>query len=504
MQRSTESLQQLKLFALSERVKIGDECLSYHNGDTSKDIVLLGALKSVFDICSQEIIHHLFCRDLVCERIAAIEKRMKDPQGQKESSVVFGLDIPRPFTPKHVPSIPPRQEDSVVIVEGSTVHSMSNRTKVVDEGASDDEYWGTMDDITMDEPVLASSSTATPSSDHNKSSSLDTIDGSSPFSSEVSEKLRTVFKLANFRRNQLGAITATLEGRDVFVLMPTGGGKSLCYQLPAICTTGKTQGVTVVISPLRALMKDQVDSLRNKNIDALLSNAESNGGEDWQQLVVSNRKPSLWYLTPEKLRDSQKARQILERLYRENKLARFVVDEAHCISTWGQDFRDAVRFFMSPCIYTHPFFLPQYAELGSLRELYSSVPIMALTATANKRTQADIVTQLGLQPDHAVFSQSFNRTNLRYTVRRKKGNVTNEIATILEKYPNQSGIIYCHSRNSCEKLAQRLREKGFAASHFHAGMPEREKGPTVRDWQMGKSIIVATVWSSAMFRCFIC
>ncbi|KDR81394.1 hypothetical protein GALMADRAFT_60334 [Galerina marginata CBS 339.88] len=287
--------------------------------------------------------------------------------------------------------------------------------------------------------------------------------------------LRKVFNLTTFRTNQLEAITGALEGRDVFVLMPTGGGKSLCFQLPAICMSGKTKGVSVVVSPLLALMKDQVDSLVNKQIDALLSNSETTG-EDWQRLVKSDRKPKLWYVTPEKLRDSPKVNEIMSILHRDGQLARFIVDEAHCISTWGQDFRDA------------------YTALGTLRDKYPSVPIMALTATANKRTVADIITQLKLK-DHAFFTQSFNRTNLKYTVQRKKSNGINDIISFIEsRHHGEGGVIYCNSRQTCETVAQNLRDKGLSAAHFHAGMLTQEKDQTVRDWQSGTtSIIVATI-----------
>lgn len=215
---------------------------------------------------------------------------------------------------------------------------------VIEDSCSDDEYWERMEDIAMDEPVVtsASSSATTITSASNTSSSNPLV------FTEVMQKLRDVFKLPSFRRNQLEAITATLEGKDVFVLMPTGGGKSLCYQLPAVCTSGRTQGVTIVVSPLLSLMEDQVDSLHKKHIDALLSNSET-GANDWKNLITSNRKPSLWYLTPEKLSQSSKVAQILDRLYRDNQVARFVVDEAHCISTWGQDFREAV----STCVPLH-------------------------------------------------------------------------------------------------------------------------------------------------------
>jgi superfamily II DNA helicase RecQ len=167
----------------------------------------------------------------------------------------------------------------------------------------------------------------------------------SPYYPEVKWRLRETFGLTAFRKNQLEAIIAAMSGRDVFVLMPTGGGKSLCYQLPAICTIGKTRGVTVVISPLIALMKDQVNSLIRKNVDALLSTSET-FGEDRQRLVLNDKKPNFWYLTPEKLKGSGRVNDILSHLYRTEHLARFVVDEAHCISTWGQDFREAVRGFL--------------------------------------------------------------------------------------------------------------------------------------------------------------
>lgn len=157
--------------------------------------------------------------------------------------------------------------------------------------------------------------------------------------------MKEVFNLDGFRPNQLEAISATMSGKDVFVLMPTGGGKSLCYQVPAICHGGKTDGVTVVISPLIALMIDQVHHLKAKGIDAVLFNSDQGSDssrETRTRLVASGRKPRLLYVTPEKLHHSGDMRNILGKLYQSRMLARFVVDEAHCVSTWGRDFRDAV------------------------------------------------------------------------------------------------------------------------------------------------------------------
>jgi bloom syndrome protein len=164
---------------------------------------------------------------------------------------------------------------------------------------------------------------------------------------EVHRQLQGIFRLKEFRPNQLEAITATLEGRDVFVLMPTGGGKSLCYQLPAVCSTGKTCGVTVVVSPLTALMEDQVSALTSKGIDAFFWSADSLQHEVSAKLFNGDKKPSLLYVTPEKLRASSACQSLLNGLYRGQQLSRFAIDEAHCISTWGQDFRSAVSRFSS-------------------------------------------------------------------------------------------------------------------------------------------------------------
>jgi len=160
--------------------------------------------------------------------------------------------------------------------------------------------------------------------------------------------LRDVFMLTHFRPNQREAVEAALDGKDVFILMPTGGGKSLCYQLPAVCTTGTTRGVTVVISPLIALIKDQVDGLKQKGIDAASVTSSEDSQSTLSRLRRSGRKPQLLYIAPERLHQNDTMKNIITQLYQNGQLARFVIDEAHCISTWGRDFRDAVRICSHP------------------------------------------------------------------------------------------------------------------------------------------------------------
>jgi bloom syndrome protein len=208
--------------------------------------------------------------------------------------------------------------------------------------ASEADYWLGMEDVqNEDEPQRSNPAANSAVQACTPPAATPTKD--SPYYSEIMRQLKNVFGLTEFRPNQLEAITETLAGRDVFVLMPTGGGKSLCYQLPAVCETGKTKGVTVVVSPLLALMKDQVHALVEKNVNVFLWNSEAS----WDEAMHRMRnitKPRLMYITPEKLKESNAAQNILAELYRKKELARFVIDEAHCISTWGQDFRDAVGF----------------------------------------------------------------------------------------------------------------------------------------------------------------
>jgi hypothetical protein len=221
----------------------------------------------------------------------------------------------------------------------------------VDHGpASDDELWNSLDHNIEDENVEAiSPDTDQPTPQFPAVSSLRPPPAETPseasltksdYYPEVVEKLRKVFRLKTFRKNQLAAIISTLDGRDTIVLMPTGGGKSLCYQLPAVCSGGKTRGVTVVVSPLRALMSDQVETLRSRNIDVMmLASMEAQDGNTMHELQSASKKPSLIYITPEKLCSSDRMKVILKDLRSRQQLARFVIDEAHLINTWGRDFR---------------------------------------------------------------------------------------------------------------------------------------------------------------------
>ncbi|KAK8869276.1 ATP-dependent DNA helicase hus2/rqh1 [Apiospora arundinis] len=302
-----------------------------------------------------------------------------------------------------------------------------------------------------------------------------------PWSPEVERALKDRFHMSGFRHNQLEAINATLAGKDAFILMPTGGGKSLCYQLPAVIETGKTRGVTIVVSPLISLMQDQVHHLEALHIRARTFNGECSA-EERREIIAALKGPKpdhyiqLLYVTPEMVRNSSTFNTAVSTLYRGNHLARLVVDEAHCVSQWGHDFR------------------PDYKELGAFRQDFPRVPVMALTATATKNVMVDIKNNLGIDGGEE-FSQSFNRPNLFYEVRRKAKNTIAEIAELINStYQGKSGIVYTLSRKNAETTSQKLKEHGIAAHHYHASIPAEAKSKVQLEWQRGRiKVVVATI-----------
>src|SRR6266480_4413220 len=269
---------------------------------------------------------------------------------------------------------------------------------------------------------------------------------------KIEQALKQYFGHESFRAGQREIIEYALREYDAFVLMPTGGGKSLIYQLPALLMPG----LTVVISPLISLMQDQVDRMRANGIPASFVNSTLSPVERIErERAALNGQLKLLYVAPERL-VSGNFLSFLDQVERTVGLSLLAVDEAHCVSEWGHDFR------------------PEYRQLGQLRIRYPHVPMMALTATATERVRQDILTQLRLHNPHLHIA-SFNRPNLSYEVRQKGPGSYKELVQLLRQQPGASVIIYCQSRKTVESMSDDLNRAGIHALPYHAGLSNEQR-----------------------------
>ncbi|WP_292778905.1 DNA helicase RecQ [Methylophilus sp. UBA6697] len=283
--------------------------------------------------------------------------------------------------------------------------------------------------------------------------------------------LHDVFGYSQFRHQQQAIVEHVIDGRDALVLMPTGGGKSLCYQIPALAR----EGLAIVVSPLIALMQDQVEALQQLGVNAAFLNS-SLSAEDNSRITrqVLSGEIKLLYVAPERLMVGSFL-SLLDEVHQHVGLALFAIDEAHCVSQWGHDFR------------------PEYRQLTVLHERFPQVPRIALTATADAPTRAEIISQLNLE-NAAQFVSSFDRPNIRYHV-GIKNNARQQLQAFLEReHANDAGIIYCLSRKKVEETAAWLVEKGWSALPYHAGLPAQLREVHQRRFLREEGIImVATI-----------
>ena len=286
----------------------------------------------------------------------------------------------------------------------------------------------------------------------------------------LAAELKKYFGFDTFKEKQEAAIQNLLDGKDTFVLMPTGGGKSLCYQLPSLLM----EGTAIVISPLIALMKNQVDAMRNYSeedgVAHFINSSLNKSAIDQVKSDILSGKTKLLYVAPESLTKEENVE-----FLRSVKISFYAIDEAHCISEWGHDFR------------------PEYRHIRPIVNEIGRAPIIALTATATKKVQDDIQKNLGIM-DASVFQTSFNRPNLYYEVRAKNNDIDKNIIKFIKNNPEKSGIIYCLSRKKVEELAEVLKTNGINARAYHAGMDANTRAQNQDDFLMERvDVIVATI-----------
>ncbi|KAL2776755.1 ATP-dependent DNA helicase Q1 [Daubentonia madagascariensis] len=299
-----------------------------------------------------------------------------------------------------------------------------------------------------------------------------------PWSGKVKNVLQNIFKLQKFRLLQLETINVTMAGKEIFLVMPTGGGKSLCYQLPALCS----DGFTLVICPLISLMEDQLMVLKQLGISATMLNASSSKEHvKWvhAEMVNKNSELKLIYVTPEKIAKSKMFMSRLEKAYEAKRFTRIAVDEVHCCSQWGHDFR------------------PDYKALGILKRQFPNTSLIGLTATATNHVLKDAQKILCVE-NCFTFTASFNRPNLYYEVRQKPSNTEDFIEDIIKlingRYKGQSGIIYCFSQKDSEQVTIGLQNLGIHAGVYHANMEPEVKTKVHRNWAANEiQVMVATV-----------